>query len=120
MDLNLSPTFEIHDDNDIPNIECIYSNPDELINNLKNFDKNYFSILNFNIHSCRKNFNSLLAFLSLFLYRFSVLVLCESWLTSEIDHGFDIPGYNQINLYIEVAMVGASRFIVVRSLKLKF
>ena len=99
MNLNLSPTFETHDDNDIPNIECIYNNSNEFIDNLRNFNKSYFSIFNFNIRSCRKNFNSLLTFLSLFMYKFSVLVLCESWLTSDIDHGFDIPGYNQINLY---------------------
>ena len=54
MDPNLSPTFEIHDDNDIPSIECIYNDPGELIDNLKNFNKNYFSILNFNIRSIPK------------------------------------------------------------------
>ena len=75
-------------------------NDTELKNELNNYrpDKP-FSILNYNIRSCRRNFSMFYACISHFLFNFSLIVLTESWLNLDTDHGFQIPQYKQLNLY---------------------
>ena len=91
------PTLDISDDGDLPSVDCIYENPLEFIDNNKNFDDSFFTIFNFNIRSCRKNFASVLTFLNSLYFTYSIITFTESWLTENIDFGFDITGYNQIN-----------------------
>lgn len=82
----------------LPVIPCTDETPNKLSNDLINNDT-YFSIFNMNIRSCRQNFASLISFLNSYLLSFSLLVLCETWLTEESDYGFNIPGYKQLNIY---------------------
>ena len=93
------PTLDISDDGDLPLVDCIYENPLEFIDNNKNFDDSFITIFNFNIRSCRKNFASILTFLNSLYFTYSIITFTESWLTENIDFGFDITGYNQINSY---------------------
>ena len=94
------PAFNDYNDDDIPSIDCVYRDPLEFTNESKTFNNgNFISILNFNIRSCRKNFASILAFLNSLFFTYTVLIFTESWLTENIDFGFDIKGYSQINLY---------------------
>ena len=94
------PEFSLNDDsNDIPTVTCANTYPNDLPLMLNNYKNNAFSLLCYNIRSCRKNFPLFLSFLSTLLFNFSVIVLCESWLSSDIDYGFDIAGYQQLNMY---------------------
>ena len=92
------PRFSI-DDNDIPNVHCTDVNQDTLKNTLKFYKQKSFSLIAFNIRSCRRNFFSFMSFLSLLMFKFTIIILYETWLTPEIDVGFEIEGYNQLNLY---------------------
>ena len=58
-----------------------------------------FSILMFNIRSCKKNFDNFIANFYNCITSFSCIVLTETWLTEERDKTFDIPGYYCYNLY---------------------
>ena len=92
LDLNL-------EEND-PNIPCDFVGQNNFKDRLLDYRDNFsFSLLNFNVRSCRKNFPLLLAYLTQLVFNFSLIVLTESWLTIDIDHGFDIPQYNQLNIY---------------------
>ena len=103
MDPFNPPHFSIpsNDENFIePEINCNYYSPDDnhnvhdVINN-----SNSFSILTLNIRSLRKNFSSLLSFLSTYMLKFSLIILLETWLNKDIDNAFNIYGYRQTNLY---------------------
>ena len=84
---------------DVPQINCINADPDKLTLDLNRYTRESFSVLGSNIRSCRKNFSSFLALLSVLLFKFSIIVLVETWLTDVTDFCFDINGYNQFNLY---------------------
>ena len=101
MDDEYVPRFNYLDDNDNNNdyIQCDYYSPDKLIEHTHNYRNKSFSILGFNIRSCRKNFASFLLFLTTIMFNFSIIVLYETWLSDSTDYGFDIDNYNQINLY---------------------
>ena len=58
-----------------------------------------FTVLMFNIRSCKKNFNQFLAYFCDLLSYFSCIVLTETWLTPERDNVFHIPGFYCHNLY---------------------
>ena len=100
----LSIMIDMHDinfdvgDDEVPNVNCENIPPEKLDQSLSNFNSS-FSILNLNIRSCRKNFASLLPFLSMLVFKFTIIILTETWLTSNTDLGFDIDGYNQLNVY---------------------
>ena len=99
--LNFAPNFVINNDDLIlPHIPCNYVDPPNL-NTIMGFnrEKSHFSLVTLNIRSCRKNFNLLTSFINTYLLCFSVIVLVETWLMDEIDIGFGIPGYKQLNLY---------------------
>ena len=92
------PELVLNEDN-LSVIDCSYYEPHQFIDYTKNLSLKYFSIFGSNIRSCRKNFVALESFLSLFMYKLSVIVLCETWLLKSIDNNFNITGYNQLNLY---------------------
>ena len=94
------PDINISEDDDLPSVHCMYRTPTQFIDDTKrNYNSKSFSILNMNIRSCRRNFASFLSFLGSLFCTFSLIVLSESWLTEDIDCGFDINGYSQLNLY---------------------
>ena len=93
------PDIDISEDGDIPTVPCMYRTPTQFISDTKNYNSGFFSILNINIRSCRRNFTSLISFLSSLFCTFSLIVMTESWLTEDSDCGFDIDGYSQLNLY---------------------
>ena len=103
------PRWDYHDLNDdneespFPDINCNNKSPSDLqplLDNDENNDKNNkFTVFSLNIRSCRMNFSSLKAFLITFCLNFSLIILLETWLTEEIDFMFNLPGYNQLNLY---------------------
>ena len=86
-------------DDELPYVECAYKSVRGFNESHIQNDKDTFSIIGMNIRSCRKNFNSFFAFLSMLFIQFSVIVLYETWLMSDIDYGFDIPNYNHVNVY---------------------
>ena len=98
LELN-PPQFNLSEDNDIPQINCTYVSPDAFRTEGVYPSLGSFSLLSFNIRSCRKNFASFVTFLCGLLFKFSLLVLVETWLTEGSDCAFDIAGYKQINLY---------------------
>ena len=71
--------------NDIPKIQCDYSEPRMINANLKGSLKNRFSIMSVNIRSCRKNFSMLLALLAQFVLKITIIVLVETWLCEDIN-----------------------------------
>ena len=95
------PRFDVDTDDEMPQINCVSLKPFDIDNFIQPYSNNNFSLLNFNIRSCRKNFASLITFLSTYftILNLSVIVLCETWLSEITDYGFDIPGYRQLNLY---------------------
>ena len=52
-----------------------------------------------NIRSCKKNFNTLIAYFAEFLACFSCIILTETWLTAESDNVYKIPGFSHYDLY---------------------
>ena len=58
-----------------------------------------FSLLNFNIKSCRKNFALFQVFISSLVVEFSVIVFNETWLSPGSDVLFDLNGYSEYNQY---------------------
>ena len=90
----------INENLDEPEINCNYyplgdvQNVHDVINDTKSF-----SLLSLNIRSLRRNFSSLISFLTTFLLKFNLIILVETWLTKDIDNIFNISGYRQVNLY---------------------
>ena len=91
------PEFLLSDD--LPQINCENVCPNKFYSDCKNFKNKSFSIMGQNIRSCRRNFSSFVAFLSLLVMQFTIIVLYETWLTESNDFGFEIPGYSDINSY---------------------
>ena len=92
--------FEIPDAEEIPHVPCQMSSPLDLKSMLKNtYINNSFSLLSLNMRSIRKNFSSLLSFLSMIMFKFTIMILVETWLSEDIDIGFNIEGYKQLNIY---------------------
>ena len=99
------PNLSFSDDNDIPSVNCVSRTHDQFIQDSKRYSSGYFSMLNFNIRSCRRNFPSFLTFLRSLFCSFSLIILSETWLVEDIDYGFNMDGYRQLNLYRGGAMV---------------
>ena len=94
------PRLNLSDENDIPEFPCVYKSPDMFKDDTNDrVHGGSFSLLTFNVRSCRKNFASFYAFLCSLMFKFSVIVLVETWLSSDTDHSFDIIGYKQKNVY---------------------
>ena len=51
------------------------------------------------MRGCRRHFSYFLSFLNILMFRFAVIVLCETHLTADVDKGYNIPGYKQYNIY---------------------
>ena len=93
---------DLNEDNEqspFPDINCNYTAPSDLQSIFDNNNNTKFSIFSINNRSCRMNFSSLKSFLVTFCLNFSLIILLETWLTEEIDFMFNLPGYNQLNLY---------------------
>lgn len=60
---------------------------------------NSISVLNVNIRSCRRNFPKLEYLLSLRQRNFDIITLTETWLEKNIDHCFNLNGYNKFDVY---------------------
>ena len=89
------PTFKL----DIENIvlsRCDYVNF-EGIPSLSPTCK--FSILLFNIRSCRKNFLDFTCHFQEYFCKYSCIALVETWLTNEFDSLFAISGFKSYNIY---------------------
>ena len=91
--------FDISQDDDIPRVNCEYYSSSNFKDATTGYGKGSFSILSLNIRSCRKNFGCFVSFLSELMFRFTIVVLLETWLIEDSDYGFDLGGYKQINLY---------------------
>ena len=97
---NSPPTYNVIDgDDDIPQFPCSYRSPDELKDISNNYKIASFSLLTYNIRSCRKNFGTFFTFLCNLMFRFSLIILVETWLSSSADCGFDIEGYKHVDIY---------------------
>ena len=96
---NNLPSISFRDENlnDYPNVVC--NDVDlEQFRQLK-LHSHSFSLLNVNIRSCRRNFPSLEAFLSIQNSNFSIISLTETWLEESHDHAFNLYGYKKYSLY---------------------
>ena len=107
MDVENLPTLDLTED--IPQIPCNYYNVKSFKKHIEK-TKNCISVLTYNIRSCRKNFASFVTFLSMSMLKFTFLILCETWLTDDVDFGFDLDGYNQFNIYRNVYGGGIKLF----------
>jgi len=58
--------------------------------------KETFSLIHFNIRSLPKNRENLLAYLSQFHQKFTVIAISETWANEENQNLLNIPGYNKI------------------------
>ena len=58
-----------------------------------------FSLLLFNIRSCRKNFNEFESIFYDYFKNFDCIVLTETWLTQDFDNLFFIHGFRSFNVY---------------------
>lgn len=90
-----------------------FDSPIETNVDCTNLDSNYFknlsvqgvikpcrlSCITFNARSLRGSFSRVKAFLNMLDYDFTVIVVTETWLVDDIDHGFDLEGYSSVNLY---------------------
>ena len=92
-----SPPIFSADIDELPSVPC--NDYDIAQINSKVNQLNSSSILVLNIRSLRRNFAHLETFLATLKFMFSIIVLTEVWLTSEIDFGLNIPGYKTENLY---------------------
>ena len=93
------PQFNLSDDDNIPQFSCDYRTTSGFQSETKNCSNGYFSLLSYNIRSCRRNFASFVTFLCSLMYKFSLIILVETWLSESADCAFDIDGYKQINVY---------------------
>ena len=97
------PEFDFNDYcsdvNQNPRVECLNVDPESFSNYVRHMKNKSFSIISYNIRSCRKNFSLFLAMLTGLMFEFTVIALYETWLTKEIDYGYNIPGYKQLNNY---------------------
>ena len=91
--------FRERDIDNFPNIHCSFESYQQFSRRNRQNTGSSLSIMNINIRSMRKNFNLMQIFLSLLCFRFTVIVVTETWLTSDQDHCFEIPGYNRFALY---------------------
>ena len=96
---DLPPRFDVNEDNDIPVIPCTYKNLGNFGNTVTNCMPGTFSMMMYNIRSCRKNFGTFLTFLCNLKVKLSFIVLVETWLIADTDHAFHIDGYKQVNIY---------------------
>lgn len=60
---------------------------------------NRFSMLLFNVRSCRRNFNEFECIFYEYLRHFSCIALTETWLTQDFDNLFCISGFRSFNVY---------------------
>ena len=97
MDTEQIPRLELVED--VPKVPCDYYNVESFIDHMRKFKTKSLNVLTYNIRSCRKNFASFASFLSLFTVKFTILILCETWLSDDVDYGFDLDGYSQFNVY---------------------
>ena len=68
--------------------------------NLPTYDwANKFSILLCNIRSCRKKFLDFSCYFDSILFKYSCIILVETWLTSEFDDAFALRGFKSFNVY---------------------
>ena len=82
---------------------------DEFKSVAANYGNGDLSLLPFNVRSCRRNFSSFATFLCSLMFKFSLIILVETWLKSGTDCSFDITGYKQVNLYRN-NLVGGIKF----------
>ena len=87
------PIFQFDSDVVLPN--CRYLD----ISNEPYDWHNKFSILLFNVRSCRKNFLDFETYFHDVLCKFSCIVLIETWLTDEYENVFLINGFRSFDSY---------------------
>ena len=78
-----------------------------------------FSILLFNVRSCKKNFNEFECTFKEYFRNFSCIALTETWLTSDFELLFSIHGFRSFNVYRE-ANGGGIRLYCKSSLQVTF
>src|SRR5678816_4318401 len=94
---NFDPNSEINYDNllcDTEVIEIDTCNGAEC----QKFEKK-LNVLALNIRSVRKNFNEFICLLKILDLDFSIIILTETWLTSNSNVGFTIPNYLSYHIY---------------------
>lgn len=83
-------------------------------------DKNpKLSLIHLNIRSLRKNYNSLIAFLSLINHNFSFICLSETWLSPDDRNLYALSGYNAEYCYRATPRGGGSAVFIKSSLSYK-
>ena len=76
-----------------------YFTPEESSRNLNNFDKSSFSMLQLNIRSLQKIFDSLLSLLMTLKFEFKVICITETWCSDNSTNRnlFELPQYKSIH-----------------------
>ena len=71
---------------------CTLVSPEDFVQKSSKVDT--FSFFHMNIRSCRQNFSQLQLFLSTVLFKFTVIILTETWLSESSDFLCELDGYN--------------------------
>ena len=93
------PSIVPLDENELPSIDCNFNSATISDEHLRQYRVGSFSMLVMNIRSIRCNFPSFEIFLDSLQHPFDIIVLTETWLSSSIDCGFDLAGYDSITLH---------------------
>ena len=82
-------------DNDSLQLDSKYVAPDEFdhFHGNKTESNQVFSMIHLNCISIRRHFDDLSMFLSCFKYKFSLIVLTETWLKEDEAPIFELPDY---------------------------
>ena len=70
-----------------------------------------FSLLQMNIRSCKKNFSQLQLLLSSLLFKFTIIILTETWLSKSTDLLCELDGYKSVATYRDNHGGGIKLFI---------
>ena len=97
--MDYTPKFVLDDDLNVDNFRCLSVDDDGFNRASADLRNKSFSLLCYNIRSCRRNFAPFLSFITSLMFQFSLIILCETWLTVDIDYGFDIINYGCVNSY---------------------
>ena len=98
----------------IPNSNYYF--PDTPIDDLDQLTAHTFSVINFNVGSIPKHFDTYLdQCISPFNWKFDVLSFCETKLTNNIDNLYDIPTYsrycNNLSRHFYERIIDRMRFV---------
>ena len=89
------PTFDL-DIDDVVLPQCTFADVDEIYSSVTHAG---FSLLLFNIRSCRKKFLDFTSYFQEYFCNYSCIVLTETWLTADFGELFQIRGFKNYDLF---------------------